>query len=754
MGGIDCSSKQFLNFAESLGFGHYRISTDGVFKECDTKAREIFGISQNLNDVSQYSYLDFFKTQPEKALQLKRLKEENASPQRNVMTLLVKGELKFIHEICMYTPSNTGDDVIVGLVSEVENSSLFSSMLHSFPLGAYELEQDGKIVWANKQLADIFKYSHENALKKTPIENFCEDKNKLAEFDAEITVNGVAQKILKVKNAENKIIDIQCSSQVLNESNKARWGIVSDVTDLMRYKNAVERMPTGFYQIEGEKITQCNDWFAKIIGVGTKEKAIGMDVRGLFLSDEDHKKYKAVLLAADKKGKALQLHPLDIKRVDDEKIITISVDSHLLKDSAGKVIGRVGTIRDITDKIELEKKVNETEEHYKKTTTDVNKLIHTFLHPVVKASGHAELLSKLGHILKETVYPKTVKQNSKTLSKKLLAEITSLKNRLPDIEEKDINITKKRMINKEKDLLALVTLKSELAKLINTFHYIIYTEKSGIQKENALKDASLKVLEELYKANYSKRSSIAPFVREELVELVQSILFDYLVQSASVLLGETGMMKRRVEAIRSYIGFKPERTYGFYKCDIGKILEENIKQFTPVLADDNIEIDYQRKGNLLAEVSKNDLDRVICNLFHNAKKYSSKGGRRFLKIIAREVPRSPHVMFSLESYGIPIKKEEIDSGDIWEFGYRGKLAFKSDKDGTGVGLADTKDVVEAHSGEVTLTSIPKIHDGDPPEYRVPYVTTITITLPRKQPEKSKGIKYENRQSVMAGRSAE
>ena len=86
--------------------------------------------------------------------------------------------------------------------------------------------------------------------------------------------------------------------------------------------------------------------------------------------------------------------------------------------------------------------------------------------------------------------------------------------------------------------------------------------------------------------------------------------------------------------------------------------------------------------------------------------------------------------FSIESYGIPITKDEIESGDIWAFGYRGALAYYSDRDGAGVGLADAKDVIKEHGGTISLTSEPVRDDGDPPEYKVPYRTTVTIKLPK------------------------
>jgi signal transduction histidine kinase len=92
------------------------------------------------------------------------------------------------------------------------------------------------------------------------------------------------------------------------------------------------------------------------------------------------------------------------------------------------------------------------------------------------------------------------------------------------------------------------------------------------------------------------------------------------------------------------------------------------------------------------------------------------------------------VEISIQSFGVPIKKEEIDNGDIWKFGTRGELAYVYDREGIGAGLTDAKDVIEAHQGEISITSEPpgKLKENESPGYKVPYLTTVIINLPKKK----------------------
>ena len=720
-----------------LGMGCYRVTFEGQFRECDSTARKIFGIPHRGKDLSNYNIKDLYVVPDERKVRMKRLTDNQGKPLSGTLSVRVKVEKRYMNkllfDICWRDDSYPDKGNYVGLVANIEDSTIFPKMFDTFPMGLYEIDGNNKVVRVNKKMLEILGYKREEDVLGEDIKKFYEIEEDLNKFISSLKAEKrrYAHDILKLKHANNKTIDVECFTQDINDFELARWGMAVDVTKRERYYRALDRMPTGFYHIKHERVTQCNNHFAKILGFEKIDEAIGIDTRDFFVDMEAKKRYFRDLKKADKRNEALQNYEFEIKKANSGEIATISVDSHVIKDSSGKVIGREGTIRDITQEVRLKKRVKKSEEILEKITADINKLIHTFLHPVLKFSGNSELLHLLSDALYKSIKPKKTPLNSDVneLGKMLISKLIEQKNNLPEINEDILaNKIQNSLSEYEKSYHLIVsTLNEKFTEIVNVFDYSLQKEKSKILLGGAIRDAALWILIEL---NTIGKNKVKPFIKEEFIELVQDILFSYLIQAAKILESETQIMKRNVEALRAYIGLQKQRNYTFIERDIGAILEENIELFKPILLEEDIKIEYNCIGNLKAEISPNDIDRVICNLFHNARKYSFRGKRRFVKVEAKELTHKNKIEFSIESFGIPIMQEEIESGDIWRFGYRGELAINTDRDGTGVGLADSKDVIEAHGGQIFLSSIAASDETEPPEYKVPYLTKVTIRLPK------------------------
>ncbi len=730
-----CDQDQIQKDLAFLGFGHYRITEDGTFLQCDAEARRVLGIPDNVEDLSEYSIQQFCVVPSARLRQLKKLAENPSRSVRDVLSVRIHGQYKNLFDISWCcSEMDEKQRCYLGMIAEIKPPTLSPLIFELFPIGLYEVDEYDKIVHVNGAMVSMLNYQKEDQLFNKHLEELWLKPEELKKFNRDIAENGFAKGIFSLRDANNSKIKVEIFSQYIRE--RERYGMVTNVTQREQYYQAMENMPTGYFHIEDDKITHCNDHFARQFGYGTKKQALGRSTRLLFVEPEAFEEYMLDLSEADRRGEPLQNYPLKIRKADSGDIITISVDSLLVKDEYDSIIGQEGTIRDITEEIVLREKVALAEENLKKTTEDINKLTHTFLHPVIKFSGNSELQFQMAKVLHHTVQPKISTKVGKQLDtcelgEKLLSRMNAIRNDLSDTDEKiPLLGNSNDCYTDGESAITMRELKSRLKKICNIFDHRLRTIDSTILLEDAIRDTTLRLLEELNQLDFSNNELLRVIISKEFIEFLQNILFNSLIRGAKLLLEETEIMKQKVEALRSYFGFKKERKFIFVKEDISLILEKNLQQFEPVFKEKELKIDYTKSGNLMALISANDIDRVICNLLHNAWKYSHHAPGRFVKVRAKEMGDINQVAISIENFGIPIKQEEIKSGKIWEVGYRGEKAYESDRDGTGVGLADCRDVIDAHGGKIEITSVPAMDEVNPPKYKVPYLTKVIITIPK------------------------
>jgi len=361
-----------------------------------------------------------------------------------------------------------------------------------------------------------------------------------------------------------------------------------------------------------------------------------------------------------------------------------------------------------------------------KTGDDIShKILYKFLHPILKFSGNSQSINQLSRVLKDSLGDLLpIDQEPGELGNELYNKLEALQSKLKYAP------TKTYESDQESD--RVIALIRDLKKIQNTLHHHLQSQTSGRLLNAQIRDTVLWAMEELQKNDFFNKPHLKEIIGDDLLLFFQGLLLYYLVRGTEALRGEAKILEQEMETWRARSGKEGKRRYSFQKTDFGKLVEKNLALFKPILAEKGMDIQCKTRGNLTALISASDVERVICNLLHNAAKYSYEGKARFLKVKARELQPQDMVEFSMESFGAPITEEEIADEKLFQPGYRGKFAFEHYREGTGNGLADAKEVIEAHGGTITITSRPKADDGNPPQYKIPYLTTITITLPKKR----------------------
>ena len=147
------------------------------------------------------------------------------------------------------------------------------------------------------------------------------------------------------------------------------------------------------------------------------------------------------------------------------------------------------------------------------------------------------------------------------------------------------------------------------------------------------------------------------------------------------------------------------------KQRLDNLVEEVVDEMK-IKCKDDLVITFQTTSRpIILSFDRDKLKQVFLNLIHNAYKYTGKGGR--IDIAIEEDDRAAIIRIS--DNGIGISAEELNK--VFERFYRVDKARSRDLGGTGLGLSIARQIVEAHGGEILLSS--EINQG----------TVVSIVLP-------------------------
>ncbi len=192
-------------------------------------------------------------------------------------------------------------------------------------------------------------------------------------------------------------------------------------------------------------------------------------------------------------------------------------------------------------------------------------------------------------------------------------------------------------------------------------------------------------------------------------ELYRSALSDCLEESERVL-SMLKIMMSVAEAESGTMRLNPE------EIDLVATLNDVIGLYQYVAEEEQITVSSSvTKENIFILADQTRISQVWANLLDNAIKYGHKGGS---VTISAEVNGSNAVVrFHDDGMGI----SENETLRIWDRLYRGDRSRS--KQGLGLGLNYVKAVVEAHGGQVTVTS--KIKEGSSFEIHLPIFSLAT-----------------------------
>jgi signal transduction histidine kinase len=158
--------------------------------------------------------------------------------------------------------------------------------------------------------------------------------------------------------------------------------------------------------------------------------------------------------------------------------------------------------------------------------------------------------------------------------------------------------------------------------------------------------------------------------------------------------------QRLVEVSNDFLRFARIKNLDLAPANLAKVIEEMIDFFGPTARATNIDIKCYVPADLPAVSLDQELfKQALLNLMLNAEQAMPEGGELTIQALCEREVDSRTVHLSL-----------IDTGQGMQAEVRAKVFepfFSTKKGGTGLGLATTRKIIEAHGGTIAVESEPE-----------------------------------------------
>jgi PAS domain S-box-containing protein len=687
---------------KNLPFPVHVSDASGRFLFANAAAAKLFKLSDDLQTYPS-SIISYFEDPAERTHLLRLVKKTPFGQWREDLTarLNIDGE----HYKIRFASTPYYEDGQLAVLLNIANSMSIIEWFKEFEdelvLGLFEIDKEFRIVDSNAALVQMMGYSSLSEIKNKPVADFFWNRNDAGELFDELRKTQLLkhkQAKLRRKDDAMVIVEMSCSTISWEEGQIARVkGILRDITfDVIQEVN-----PLGLFLISsktnGEDIfSRVNGTFAHIHGFESPDEILGLPANTFQPTSNDD--YIEALNKAAGEGNFLLDHFMDVVDKNGVKH-NVVVNARYVYGEAEKI--RVGAVYDLT---------NHVGRHKRTLETNFSAVLHTYIATI---DG---LRSMLGMLLKAHGQD-LLKGEAQLDRQKVAQEIERHKSRLGNTLQQLIEVARERGTDESK--FALVQK---------------HWRNLAINHETEMSNASWLRLNLIEIRKHLEALKNLNLPREQIRGLrseVEDILRLSSMVSISISLNELNDRIHDFYYFRDYLRRGDIEKPDLKPFNLISILNKSIHFLEEFASLNGVTVKQLFNSRDIITVACNDavLNRALHSLIHNAIKYSwSKGQERRPWVEIKVEKKQDTVELTIENWGVPIRKEELENDFIFQFGKRGKESDDRGRAGTGIGLFDAREIILRHGGTLALSSEPTAFNL-PDVYTNPFITRAHIVLP-------------------------
>ncbi|WP_163397263.1 PAS domain S-box protein [Flavobacterium fluviatile] len=437
-----------------------------------------------------------------------------------------------------------------------------------------------------------------------------------------------------------------------------------------------------------------------------QEEVIGNDFADFYYNPED----RVHILEELKIYGEIKNHHVQI--IVNSKIYTVSVNAMIIYDENSEPEYIVGSIRDISDRIEAKENLKISEEKFRSIYENIQDVyMKTTIDGIlidVSPSFEKNFQIPRSEVMGTPVFDYYFnKKNKELLLSKLHTEghISDFDVQLYDPSGNPLyfSINAHLLYDKEGNPI----------NIEGTMRNI--NERRQMQDEMITKNRKLEFqnteLEQFaYIASHDLQeplitvSHCSELLEEELAGKLDEDQRHYLTFIRS----STSRMQLLVKGLLDYSRIGKERIMSTVDCNT--IVSDVILDMKSSIDECNATIEYQDLPTI--EANTTEMRQLFQNLISNAIKFRKKGNSPKVKITA--VMEEKKWVFSVADNGIGIKKEDLEK----VFVIFKRLHNRNEYQGTGIGLSHCKKIIEHHNGRIWVES--KYNEGSTFKWTLPF----------------------------------
>jgi PAS domain S-box-containing protein len=263
-----------------------------------------------------------------------------------------------------------------------QSEEKYRTIIENIQDGYFEVDLAGTLTFFNESLCEIYGYPKEELLGMNN-RQYTDKENAKKVFDAfnEIFKTGITGSIFEYeiirKDGVRRQIEVSASLKKDSSGKPIGFrGTARDITERKRteealrkseekYRTVLENMHDGYFEIDlAGRFTFVNDAMCRI-AKSTRERLIGMS--NLQYTDETTtKKLYKVFSGIYRTGEPVSEFAFEFTRIDGTRAFT-ELSVSLIRDAEGKPIGFRGISRDVTERKQAEKQLQQTLDSLRKS---------------------------------------------------------------------------------------------------------------------------------------------------------------------------------------------------------------------------------------------------------------------------------------------------------------------------------------------------------------------------------------------------